>query len=101
MLSILSFSSGIIGFISLIIVICLRSYGLYFIIGCVIFSITGIVLSSVSIKKSDNKRALSIAGLIISIVTLVLLLILVMLIAALFIFFADFINAISGLGSMG
>ena len=100
-LSIVSFLSGILGLLFFVLIICLRSQGLWCIAGCVIFSVTGLVLSAASLRKPDGITALSLVGIITSIISLVLLLILIVLIAALFIFFSDFINAISGLGRIG
>ena len=100
-LSIVSFISGILGMLFFVLVIFLRSQGLWCIAGCVIFSVMGLVLSAVSLRKPDCVTVLSLAGMIASIISLVLLLILIVLIAALFIFFPDFINAISGLGRIG
>ncbi len=100
-LSIVSFISGILSLLFFLLIICLRSQGLWCIAGCVIFSVTGLVLSAVSLRKPCCITSLCLAGMITSIFSLVLLLILILLIAALFIFFADFINAISGLGRIG
>lgn len=100
-LSIVSFISGILGLLFFVLIICLRSQGLWCIAGCVIFSVTGLVLSAVSLRKPDCVTSLSLGGLITSIISLVLLMILIVLIAVLFIFFSDFINAISGLGRIG
>ena len=100
-LSIVSFLSGILGLLFFVLIICLRSQGLWCIAGCVIFSVTGLVLSAASLRKPDCVTVLSLVGIITSIISLVLLLILIVLIAALFIFFSDFINAISGLGRIG
>lgn len=100
-LSIISLTTGILGFLFFVLVICLRSQGLWCIAGCVIFSVTGLVLGAVSLKRTDRLRTLSLTGMTISIITLALLMILIVLIAALFIFFADVINMISGLGQIG
>lgn len=100
-LSIVSFLSGMLSLLFLGLIIWLRSQGLWCIAGCVVFSVTGLVLSVVSLKKPDRVAALSLAGLITSVISLVLLMILIVLIAALFIFFSDFFNAISELGRMG
>ncbi len=85
-LSVISLISGILGTLSFALVIWLRSQGLWFIISCVAFSVAGIVLSVVSLKKAERGKAISITGMILSITALALLLILIVLIAALFIF---------------
>lgn len=100
-LSIISLITGIVGLLFFMFVILLRNQGFWCIVACVIFSVTGLILSAVSLRKPNGIKVLSISGMITSIVTLVLLLILFTLIATLYELIANFINAISGLGKIG
>lgn len=96
-----SFALSLLGFLCLTCVVFVRVSELWFSVGCVVLSVTALILGAVSRKSLRSHNPLALAGFIISIVTLALFVILWTLILALFFFFADIVHWLSGLGRIG
>lgn len=100
-LGIVSLVLSILGLVCLCFVVFVQISELWFSFGCVVFSVTALVLGAVSRKKQNDHNPLALTGCIVSIITIVLFVLLWMLILALFIFFADVIHLFSDLGQIG
>ena len=100
-LGITSLILSILGLVCLYFVVFVQISELWFSFGCVVFSVTALVLGAGSRKKQNHHNPSALIGCIVSIITIVLFVLPWMLILALFIFFADVIHFLSGLGQMG
>ena len=100
-LGIVSLVLSISGLVCLYFVVFVQISELWFSFGCVVFSVTALVLGAVSRKKQNHHNPSALIGFIVSIITIIMFILLWMLILALFVFFADVIHLFSGLGEIG
>ena len=100
-LGIAAFILSLLGLACLMIVVFIQISGFWYSAGCLVFSVTALILSAVSRKKQSQSNPLALTGFIVSIVTLVLFVILWILVIALFFFLGDVMHMFSGLGQIG